>query len=67
MITAEYSREHSFTYSMSENETPPISQVLIGRHLILQSLTSPPCCKLPRKCMPVKYKKRQKAGFPIVT
>ena len=25
------------------------------------------CCNLPRKCTPVKYKVRQKAGFPIVT
>ena len=57
----------SYTYSMSGNEAPPISGVLIGRHLILHSLTSPPCCDSPRKCMPVKYKKRQKAGFPIAT
>ena len=59
--------QHSFTYSMSENDAPPISRVLIGRHLIFHSLTSPPCCNLPRKCTPAKYKKRQKAGFPIVT
>ena len=55
------------TYSMSDNVTPPISRVLIGRHLIFCWLTSPMCCNLPRKCTPVKYKKRQKAGFPIVT
>ena len=30
-------------------------------------LTSPPCRNLPQKCTPVKFKKRQKAGFPIVT
>ena len=56
-----------YAYRTSDNETPPISRVLIGRHLIFHSLTSPPCCNLPRKCTPVKYKKRQKAGFPIVT
>ena len=26
-----------------------------------------PCCNSPQKCTSVKYKKRQKAGFPIVT
>ena len=30
------------TYSTSDNEIPPISRVLIGRHLIFHSLTSPP-------------------------
>ena len=55
------------TYSTSDNEIPPISRVLIGRHLIFDSLTSPPGCNSPRKCTPVKYKKRQKAGFPVVT
>ena len=35
--------------------------------MIFCSLTSPACCNSPRKCTPVKYKKRQKAGFPIVT
>ena len=25
------------------------------------------CCNSPRKCKPVKYKKRQKAGFLIIT
>ena len=57
----------SFPYSTSDNETSPISRVLIGLHLIFHSLTSPPCCNSPRKCTPVKYKKRQKARFPIVT
>ena len=49
------------------NETPPIFRVLIGRHLIFCSLTSPLCGNSPRKFMSVKYKKRQKGGFPIVT
>ena len=35
--------------------------------MIFCSLTSPASCNSPRKCTPVKYKKRQKAGFPIVT
>ena len=41
-----------------------ISRVLIGRHLIFDSMTSPTCCNSRRKRTPVKYKKRQKAGFP---
>ena len=57
----------SFTYSLSYNLTPPISPVLIGQHLIFCSLTSPTCCNLPRKYTPVKYKKKQKARFPIIT
>ena len=56
----------ALTYSSSWNLTPPISRVLIG-HLIFCSLTSPTCCNSPRKCTPIKYKVRQKAGFPIVT
>ena len=68
MITAEYNKQHSFTHSTSENETPSISGVLIGRHLtdnetppisrvlidrpIFQSMTSQPCCNLTGKCMP---------------
>ena len=67
VITAEYNRQHSFAYSMFENETLPICEVLIGRHLIFHSLTFPLRCNLPRKRTPVKYKKRQKVGFPIVT
>ena len=55
------------TYSLSYNLRPPIARVLIGQHLIFYSLTSPTCCSSPRKCTPVKYKKRQKAGFPVVT
>ena len=62
-----HQRQVNLTYSTSDNETPPISWVLIGRHLILCWLTSPPYCNSPRKCTPVKYKKRQKAGFPTVT
>ena len=54
-------------YNTSDNETPPISRVLTGRHLIFHSLTSPPCSQSPRKCTPVEYKKLQKAAFPIVT
>ena len=54
-------------YSASDNLTPPISRVLIGRHLNFCSLTSPTCCNSARKCTPVKYKARQKPGFPIVT
>ena len=49
-----------FTYSMSDNVTPPISRVVIGRHLIFCWLTLPPCCNSPRKCTAAKYKKRQK-------
>ena len=55
------------SYSPSCNLTPPVSQVLIGQHLIFCSLTSSPCCNSPRKCTPVKYKEMQKAGFPTVT
>ena len=47
----------SKAYSSSYNLTPPICQVLIGQQLIFCSLTSP---------TPVKYMKRQKAGFLIV-
>ena len=54
------------SYSSSYYLTPPIPRVLIGPHLIFCSLTSPTGCKSPRKCTPVKYKARQKAGFPIV-
>ena len=57
------------TYSPSGNLASPISRVLISQHLMFCSLTSwwLAVCSLPRKCTPVKYKKRQKAGFPIVT
>ena len=46
-------------YSPSYNLTPPICWVLIGQHLFFCSLTPPTCCNSPRKCTPVKYKKRQ--------
>ena len=55
------------TYTTSDNVTPSISRVLIGRHMIFYWLTSPMCPNSPGKCTPVKYKKKQKAGFPIVT
>ena len=42
---------------------PPISRVLIGRHLAFCSLTSSTCCNSPRKCTTIKYKARQKAEF----
>ena len=54
-------------YSSSCNLTPPISRVLICPQLIFCSLTSLTCCNSPLKCTPVKYKARQKAGFPTVT
>ena len=44
-----------------------VSRVLIDQHLIFCSYTWSTCCNTPRKCTPVKYKVRQKAGFPIVT
>ena len=52
-------------YSPSYNLTPPIYRVLIGQHS--SSDWSPTCCNSSRKCTPVKYKTRQKAGFPVVT
>ena len=45
--------------------TASISRVLVGQHL--RSKTSQTCCNLSRKCTSVKYKKRQKAGFLIIT
>ena len=51
------------TYSPSCNLAPPISQVVIGQHLIFCSLTSPTCCNSPRKCTPVKYNKSQSWVF----
>ena len=60
-------RKTVLTYSPSYNLISPISPVLICQHLIFCSITSPTCCNSPWKCTPVKYKKRQKAGFPIVT
>ena len=60
-------RRCSVTCSSSYNLTPAISQVRIGEHLIFCSPPWPTCCNSPLKCTPVKYKPRQKAGFPIVT
>ena len=54
-------------YSPSYNLIPPISRVLIGQDQIFCSLNSPTCCNSSQKCAPVKYKKRQKTEFPIVT
>ena len=54
-------------YSPSYNLALLISGNLIDQHLNFGSLMSPTCCSSPRKRTPVKYKKRQKAGFPIVT
>ena len=60
-------RRSSVTYSSSYNLTPAISRVLIGEQLIFCSPPWPTCCNSPRKCTSVKYKARQKTGFPIVT
>ena len=60
-------RRCSVTYSSSYNLTPAISRVLIGEHLIFCSPPWPTCCNSPRKCTPVKYKTKQKVGFPIIT
>ena len=42
-------------------------EVLIGRHLIFCSLTSPTCRNSPQKCRPVKDNARQKDELPTVT
>ena len=60
-------RRCSVTYSSSYILTPAISWVLIGDHLIFCSPPWPMCCNSLPKCTPVKYKARQKAGFPTVT
>ena len=44
-----------------------VSRVMIDKHLIFCPYMWSTCCNTPRKCTPVKYKVRQKAGFPIVT
>ena len=50
LLTFPYSTSDSETPtisdSTSDNEKPPISWVLIGRHLVFCWLTSPPCCNL---------------------
>ena len=61
------SRKLLFLYCSTYNLTAPISPVLIDQHLIICSLTSPTCYNSPPKFTPVKYKTRQKAGFPVVT
>ena len=59
---------YMYIYIIHKNNlTPPVSRVLIGQYLSFCSLTSPRGCNSPRKCTLVKYNKRQKAGFPIVT
>ena len=52
-------------YSPFYNLAPPISRVLIGQYLIFCSLKSPTCCSSPRKCTPVKYKKKQKLASQL--
>ena len=64
---ATLSEIQGLSYSSSCNLTPPISPVLMGQHLIFCLLIWATYWKSPRKCTPVKYKARQKAGFPIVT
>ena len=64
---SKYFLHNFFTCNSSYNLAPPISWVLIGRHLIFFPLTLRTFCNSPRKCTPVKYKARQKAGSPIVT
>ena len=53
-----YFKQHNYSvvisHSMSDNETPPISWVLIGQHLVICWLTSSPCCNSLRKCTPGK-------------
>ena len=44
-----------------------LSRILIGRHFKFLSPMCLTCCNLPQECAPVKYKERQKAGYPIVT
>ena len=56
-----------YAYSSPCNLTPPLYRVLIGLHLIFCPPTWPTCCNSPRKVTSVKYKTRQKPGFPIVT
>ena len=60
-------RRCSVTYSSSYTLTPAISWVLIGENLIFCSPPWTTCSNSSRKCTLVKYKARQKAGFPTVT
>ena len=54
------------THSSCNNLISVISRVLIAPYLNFCSLTSPTCCNLPRKCTPVKWNVRQKAGYQVV-
>ena len=67
LLYALYTMYRVLPYSTSDNETSPISRVLIGWHLMFCWFTSPTCCNSPQKCTPVKYKNRKKAGFPFAT
>ena len=55
------------TYSSFYNLIAAISRVLIDQHLIFCSPTCSTCCNSSRKCMPVKYKTRQKVRYPSFT
>ena len=66
-IRVRHSIRWTGSYSSSHNLTPAISRALIGRYLIFCSPTWPTCCNSSRKCTPVKYKAREKSGFPTVT
>ena len=55
-----------FAYSPYYSLTPPISRVLIGQHLILLS-EGTNVLNLASRMYAIKYKKRQKTRFPIVT
>ena len=55
-----------FAYSPYYSLTPPISRVLIGQHLILLS-EGTNVLSLSSRMYAIKYKKRQKTRFPIVT
>ena len=54
------------TCSLSNNLIQLTSQVLIGPQLTFCLPTSPTCCNLSRKCTLVKWKVRQKIGYPSV-
>ena len=51
------------TYSLSDNETPPISQVLVVQHLIFDSLTSPLCCTCLENVCQSNIRRGKKLGF----
>ena len=56
-----------FRVSLCNNLISVISRVLIGPYLNFCSLTSPTCCNSPRKCISVKRKMRQIAGYQFFT